>query len=92
MVLVSIVEAAESDWQVWAQLEDEDPREQPNSLIVGLGTSRDAAVADAVSALEETIEALQGHPSTLPEYGPTASEGAADETREPAPEDKEREK
>lgn len=58
------------DWNVWAMLDEEaddgmKPWHSNNSLIVGVGQSRDAAVADAVREFEAAVERLQQPPEVF---------------------------
>ena len=76
------------EWAVWIQLEAGNPLLSANSFIVGIGITREAAVADAVSELEAVIERLQSPPGAITERGvdgrPRAEQG--DSTAEsPAP-------
>lgn len=50
-------------WHVWAQLEPGDPSEMGESFIIGLGDTRDEAIAMAVKDLEDTVDALQRPPT-----------------------------
>lgn len=54
------------DWNVWLGCEGEGPKEA-NSLVIGVGSSRDAAVADAVRELERLTTELQSPVGVIPE-------------------------
>ena len=55
-----IVKDTEDDWSVWMSLPDHDPLRDAFGFVIGSGTTRDAAVANAVRELESEIEQLQG--------------------------------
>jgi hypothetical protein len=55
------------DWNVWATLPDHDPLHDVYGFVVGVGKSRDAAVADAVAVFEAAIEELQAPPGAVEE-------------------------
>jgi hypothetical protein len=52
------------DWQVWIALKKGNPTRMNESFIVGMGATRDEAVADAVKDLETCIDELQAEPVT----------------------------
>jgi hypothetical protein len=47
------------DWGVWAGLPDSDPATDAFGFCIGVGATRDEAVAWAVKALEAAAEKLQ---------------------------------
>ena len=67
MALSLLVTRNGLDWDVWISLPDHDPIEDAFGFVVGVGRTRDAAVADAVQALEEAVERLQAPPGQLKE-------------------------
>lgn len=57
--LVHVCEYRPGQWQVWLNTE----ALEFDGLCIGVGTTRDAAVAQAVAALEAVVEHLQQPPS-----------------------------
>lgn len=55
---VRIFEEAPGDWQAWLDTD----AQNFDGLCIGVGTTRDAAVADAVRELEEVVCELQQEP------------------------------
>jgi hypothetical protein len=49
----------EQQWDVWIGLPGSDPEVDRFGFVAGVGRTRDLAVADAVAALEATVERLQ---------------------------------
>ena len=55
------------DWLVWGTLPDHDAIEDAFGFVVGVGSTRDSAVADAIKALEAAAEELQAPPGQIEE-------------------------
>jgi len=53
------------DWSVWATTDGEHPIRGPHGFIVGIGATRDEAVASAVADLEAAVEELQLPPGNV---------------------------
>ena len=51
--------AGTSGWFVWISLPNHDPDKDAYGFIIGAGDTRDAAVTDAVSALQDAMDRLQ---------------------------------
>ena len=59
MAVINIVEHTDGGVEVWADV----PGADMEGIIVGVGQTRDVAVADAVRTLEALTEQLQSPPS-----------------------------
>ena len=55
------------DWSVWIGLPDQDPIDDAFGFIIGSGSSREEAVADAVLSLEIAVEKLQAPAGVIEE-------------------------
>lgn len=54
-----ITRDGDGDWCVWMSLPDHDPELDAFGFVIGIGATRDAAVADAVAELEGVGVRLQ---------------------------------
>lgn len=61
MSKIHVVEPSEMSpkWQVWISLDNDGGILQGEAFIIGIGATRDEAVAEAVADLEAQIEQLQ---------------------------------
>lgn len=67
MALSLLITRDGRDWDVWISLPNHDPIKDVFGFAIGVGDTRDAAVADAVQALEEAVERLQAPPGQIEE-------------------------
>ena len=49
----------EGQWGVWIGLDNTNPRTSPFGFCIGVGTTRNKALAEAVADLESATDALQ---------------------------------
>lgn len=59
MSTIVVREERPGEWEVWIGLGDGDPTADGIGFIIGLGATRDAAVAAAVHDLEAAVDRLQ---------------------------------
>lgn len=57
--IVITEEVSEPHWNVWVSLPDHDPVNDPFGFVIGVGSTRDVAVEDAVAVLEDCCDRLQ---------------------------------
>lgn len=60
-----ITSSGPGDYSVWVSLPHHDPVQDIYGFIIGVGESRDDAVADAVKELEGLVARLQGPPGDI---------------------------
>jgi hypothetical protein len=50
--------APDSEWEVWIGLDGEDPEDCPFGFLVGIGPTKQAAIADAIKDLQTAVNDL----------------------------------